>query len=518
MVRLVLLLVTCCYCSLGAAEAIWEFPAGIPPNVQIRATLKIVNFGESIQSWDPPEINNVEFLGIQNGGHFTQIINGVRKEERSLIFTMRFKKTGTYTIPEIILSSRSGQTVKTTAHKVTVVDNPVQVAEDCYAIATASPNKVVPGQVFTISYKIGLRTNKRLSIKQQLGLELPDEAIRKGDIRADDPKIEYDGAGNTWQVTTYYIDLTLPKSGSYTFSGQQSYGTTQTRIFNQFYREAGKTAIKPATVIVKDLPSDGQPKHFAGLVGPVKLQAKLDKDRIALGKNVILEITARDGQVDMLGSISVPAINGLSIYEGERESDEAKQQVTYYFTLVPKQEGNYIIPEIEVPYYDTESETYRSVNSESLSLTVIPGKARELGAVGGAPVAIARSAESSTLGSGMLLPAPYFGNAPSSVHVGTQWLSLIAAFLVGFITFAAVKKIKSQQQQAPKTHKLLHQAIKENNVETADRILHQMLSNLNDNEKREAQAFIDAIEHARFGKGQLDEHTKQQMLAWEPRS
>ena len=518
MVRSAALYLLCLYCAvLGAAETEWDFPAGVPPHVIIRAQLKVINFGEMIQSWDPPSINNVEFLGIQSGGHFTQIRNGVKTEEQTLFLSMRFKKTGTYTIPAITFSARSGKSIKTKAHKITVVDNQFEASGDCFARASISAKQVVPGQQFTLTYQVGLRTNKRLSIKQQLGLELPEDAIRKGDLRADDPKIAYDKQGNTWQVTNYYIDLTLPKSGTYTFGGQQSYGVNQERIFNSFYRELGKVSVQAVSIVVKDLPSEGQPAHFTGLVGPVTLQAKLDKDRIALGKNVILEITASDGQVDMLGSISVPTIDGLNIYQGERESDDTGQSVTHYFTLVPKREGTFSIPAIEVPFFDPETERYRAVSTSPLSLTVIPGKERDLGLVGSTNVQIPNSSAETALGSGMLLPAPYFGQAPSSTPHQRIWWSLALSFLIGTCVLFGSKVLKHDKNPVLEQLQAFKQAIASDQLEAANRIIHQLMHNLPASEHSNAEAFIQAIEQARFGQSALAAAIKQQIQDWQPK-
>lgn len=505
-----------CCSAVYAAETEWDFPAGIPPNVIIRAQLKVINFGEMIQAWDPPTINNVEFLGIQSGGHFTQIINGVKKEEQTLILSMRFNQTGTFTIPAITFKSRSGNSILTKAHTVTVVENQFEASGDCFARAHLSATQVVPGQAFTLTYQVGLRTNKRLSIKQQLGLELPEDAIRKGDLRADDPKIAYDKQGNTWQVTNYYVDLTLPKPGTYTFGGQQSYGVEQERIFNSFYRELGKVAVQAASIVVKELPSEGQPPHFTGLVGPVKLHAQLDKDRIALGKNVILEITASDGQVDMLGSISVPPIDGLNIYQGERESDETQKIVTHYYTLVPKREGTFSIPAIEVPYFDPETERYRSISTSPLSLTVIPGKERDLGLVGQTHLPIPSQQSAQQLGSGMLLPAPYFGNAPSSTPHQRIWWSLALSFAFGLSLLFSTKLLKRRTNPVAEQLHAFQNAINSNQLEEANRILHRLVHALLPAERSTAEAFIQAIESARFGQGQLGNDIKKQIQDWRP--
>ena len=494
------LLCLSCLVSLQAAEANWEFPAGIVPNVIIRAKIVLKNLPGQLKAWDQPEIEGLEFLDMQSGGYMRRTINGVTTEEQTLLISMRFDKIGTYTFPEITFTTQNGHTIKSKAIEVKVIDNPVATNADCYAVASVDQKSVVPGQQFTLHYKVALRLGKRYRIKQQLGLQLPESSIRVGDIRADDPVLEYDNEGNTWQVSNYYIDLKLPDVGEYTFGGQQSYGRAQKRIFNEYYQEVGQVAIKPARIQVSPLPTDGQPKHFAGLIGPVALTAQVDNERIALGKNVILELNASDGQVEMLGSIHIPPIEGLTIYEGEQRYDEETDTKTYFWTIVPKREGNYIIPAIEVPYYDSSARRYHSVKSQPISLTVIPGKQRDLGAVGVIPQT---NSNAQTSGVGMLLPSPFFGNAATHIKHSTPWWGLLSGFVIGILICAGLASIFKRKQHGPDLYAQLTNAIQSNDLDAANRYLHQLMPRLKGQAATDAERCIQAVEQARFGKQTL---------------
>ena len=109
----IVLCISVCISQAQSAEAVWEFPQGLIPTVHIRVPLKIINFDEFINKWEPPVVSGVEWHGIKRGGHFTQIINGVKKEEQTIFVTISFSKEGSYTIPAVKLFAQSGASIQT---------------------------------------------------------------------------------------------------------------------------------------------------------------------------------------------------------------------------------------------------------------------------------------------------------------------------------------------------------------------------------------------------------------------
>lgn len=512
--RLSCLCLLYCCCSLFTAEARWEMPDALVPQVQMRIPLKIINFGEFISQWDPPPVDGITWHNIARGGHVTQIVNGVKTEEQTILVTVSFARTGDYTIPPVKLVSRSGESIATREITVTVKDAMQVQSDKCFAEATISKDSVVPGEEFTLHYKVGTRARNRYVINNDLGLQLPQDTIQVSKLRSHDQQQQYDADGEIWIVNHYSIDLKFAKPGTYSFGGQQEYGIAQSRFVRSIYQRVGEVPIKPATITVTELPSAGQPPHFGGLIGPVTLKASLDRERIPMGKNAQLEITASDGQVDMLNSISVPDIDGLTVYEGDYELDTDRHIKTHFFTLVPQREGNFIIPSIEVPYYDSQTKSYRSVKTDALSLTVVPGKQRDLNAVGLQPQSTTRTSKSDA---GMLLPSPLYGDASSSWSHDSSWLALLAGILLG-VALGFLRLLRLQREDAgPDYQKLLLKALQDEDLLEADRYLHQLLPRLSETDQQRARDLIAMIESARFGGQQLGDNARQMAKALEPR-
>lgn len=136
--------------------------------------------------------------------------------------------------------------------------------------------------------------------------------------------------------------------------------------------------VPAAHVVARELPRDGQPPEFRGVVGRVELQAHLKRDRIALGESLALAILA-SGAANLWDAADpfVPArdLPGVDVYPRapELERDTGRQLVlrrAFGYELVPRATGAFAIPALRLPYFDPVSGRYAIAESEPLHFVV----------------------------------------------------------------------------------------------------------------------------------------------------
>jgi len=136
---------------------------------------------------------------------------------------------------------------------------------------------------------------------------------------------------------------------------------------------------EPIELEIKPLPEAGQPSSFNGSVGRFQLDASLDKTQVAQGDSVSLRIELRgDGNFSAIPKLELGALDdSLQIFEGgPPQTDKSLGYVTaksWIYALVPEQEGEFEIPQIEFSYFDPTDERYHRLVKGPFQLVVTPG-------------------------------------------------------------------------------------------------------------------------------------------------
>jgi hypothetical protein len=134
---------------------------------------------------------------------------------------------------------------------------------------------------------------------------------------------------------------------------------------------------KPVKVTVKPLPENGMPVNFTGAVGNFKVSDNLKKNVIRVGEALeyTFTITGR-GNFNQFSNPDYPAqqdfrIGSPSTVNRIQAGMSGTRTITYL--LIPKHEGNYILPGIGFNWFDPASGSYKSFQSRQRSVTVKPG-------------------------------------------------------------------------------------------------------------------------------------------------
>ncbi len=154
---------------------------------------------------------------------------------------------------------------------------------------------------------------------------------------------------------------------------------------------------EPIEIEVVRLPSEGRPAKFGGAVGDYNFTATLESDRIDQWKPVTLKISvAGNGNVRTIPDPELPDLPEFRIYESGTSTDTSTRngvvsgRKTYEYVLVPQTAGPKTIPSIRLSFFDPRRETYRTVASPDLSLSVLPAEEGDSGPDLPARAAIAR--------------------------------------------------------------------------------------------------------------------------------
>ena len=145
------------------------------------------------------------------------------------------------------------------------------------------------------------------------------------------------------------------------------------------YVEVKKKIVAPSIEIQVD-PLPERPAGFSGGVGHFSVSAQLNKTETKANDPVSLRITVSGaGNLKLIKQPQVNLPKDFDKYE-PKTTDKTKLtangtegSITYDILIVPRHQGHYDIPPVELTYFDTSVNAYKTVKSEPLKLDVAKG-------------------------------------------------------------------------------------------------------------------------------------------------
>ncbi|MEQ8769768.1 MAG: BatD family protein [Phycisphaerales bacterium] len=153
-------------------------------------------------------------------------------------------------------------------------------------------------------------------------------------------------------------------------------------VFDRVVRGRGRVRVistsDPIPVRVRELPTEGQPPGFNGLVGRYGVRASVSTLSANVGDPIELEVRI-EGDEPMVGVTDGP---DLSVIEGftdafqlaadgwELVPSEIPGRRVFRTTIRPTSESVTELPAIELPYFDVEEGVYRVARAEPIPLEV----------------------------------------------------------------------------------------------------------------------------------------------------
>ncbi|MFZ5480969.1 MAG: BatD family protein [Myxococcota bacterium] len=132
----------------------------------------------------------------------------------------------------------------------------------------------------------------------------------------------------------------------------------------------------PVEIVVRDLPAEGRPADFTGLVGRFAVTRKASATRVATGDTVTLETTIEgDGA---LAGFELPAIasDAFRVYADQpvvHAAIDGGRYVaagTWKHAIVPLRPGSLVVPELSLAVFDPAAGAYTTVTAPPIALEV----------------------------------------------------------------------------------------------------------------------------------------------------
>jgi hypothetical protein len=140
---------------------------------------------------------------------------------------------------------------------------------------------------------------------------------------------------------------------------------------------------KPLTITVKPLPEENKPAGFNGAVGNFSIEASLANKNVAAQDEATLHVVVKGkGNLPVITAPAVEWPAGVDAFDPTAREDVNKTVVpmsgskSFDYIFTARDSGRYLIPAINLSYFDPSSQSYKSCNSEPVELRVMPAVKR----------------------------------------------------------------------------------------------------------------------------------------------
>ncbi|TCN62722.1 BatD family protein [Acetobacteroides hydrogenigenes] len=424
-----------------------------------------------------PDIKNFEVLAGPNMSQFqsTTIVNGQVSSKNSISYTYILEATreGKFSIPAAVVKI-NGRTYTSNSLVIEVVKGDASASSRGSAGSVRAPKGASNGSVF-----LRMEVNKsslyrgeyliatlKLYTRADLeGLGEPkfpsfngfwNQVVEDNDLRLNFVREKYNNKVYDAAVIRRYV-LFPQQVGKlvvdpFELTASIVEHTAPQSAFDAFFGGGGTRARKrlasaPISINVKELPT-GAPSSFNGAVGSFTVTASLSKNKVRANDavNLVVKVSG-SGNVKLVEALKVNFPADFDTFD-PKVSDNVKTTAAgsygvkvFEYSFIPRSQGKYTIPALEFSYFDTKTNRYKTVKTQSQTIDVAPdptGGARN-GLQGGADKEsiklLGQDIKYIKVGSTILTPkGDYFFNT------ATYWLVLLLAFVAIVASFMFLAK------------------------------------------------------------------------------
>lgn len=411
---LICLFVACaCFSQVIRVSAPSRVEAGENFRVSFKVTTQDVDdFRSGLHSTDVVEVIAGPYTSSESS---FQMVNGHTSSSSSITYTYTLyaAKSGVYNIPAAH-ARVGGKQISSSPAKVTVVgsaqgrgnNSPKMHEDDNYqphmraagsAISgrdlfikvSANKKKVYEQEPILLTYKV-----YTLVDLTQLEGKMPElTGFHTQEIPLPQQKSFHIERVNgkpyrtvTWSQYVMYPQMTgKMEIPSITFKGivvQQNRSVDPFEAFfngGSGYVEVKRNIVAPS-IKIDVLPLPQKPANFSGGVGKFNISAQLNKNELKAGDPLSLRIVV--GGIGNLKLIKQPVVNFPKDWDKYDPKVTDKTKLTsnglegnmiYDILAVPRNQGHYTIPPIELTYYDTSLNQYKTIKTQSFDIEVAKG-------------------------------------------------------------------------------------------------------------------------------------------------
>lgn len=413
MKRTLLLAAACALClAVPPARAALSVTAEADRNtVEINGNLYLtVTVSGDSASVPEPKLPNMQNFNVYSSGRSQSIsiINGRITTTVSFTYILTPRFLGAQTIPPIsVFNGREkavAPEIKVTVTKASQQQGRQQPAarphrqqgkaaaagEQVFIKAEADRKSAYPGEQINLSIKfytsVPLSSNPQYvppPFKNLIAEDLPP--VRNGEVEMNGTRYAYS------EIKTALFALTPGPSeiGQATVIAQipsdEPVDPFDPNFFQNFMamsgsqgksKELSTDAIK---LEIKPLPA-GAPEGFEGAVGNYTIAASADRSDAKAGEAVNFSVAVTgSGNLKAVTAPKLPDLADFKVFDTmssldiKKEGDVISGKKTFTYILVPRVEGRKTIPPVKFSFFDPKAGTYKSVQTEPVTLQVEKG-------------------------------------------------------------------------------------------------------------------------------------------------
>jgi len=345
----------------------------------------------------PPSFENFKVVGGPSQSINNSWVNGVRSFSKSYTYFLAPKKRGVFTIGQSSIEI-DGITYKTSPIKIKVtaaVDIPKNpndpnyiASESIHLVAEVSTTNPYLNEPVSVIYKLYVAENTGVRNWSELdspryndfwsqNIEVKRQNVKEGKYKGENYRYVVLKKTVLYPQKTGKLSiepLTLDVSVEVPSKRRDVFGRLMMTTTNRTVT-AGKR-----TIDVKPLPSNGKPNDFSGAVGSFEFNITSNKNTLKATEafDLKLEVSGK-GNLKLFKLPKPNLPNALEVYEPEHSEKVStslsgmRGSISDTYTIVPNAQGRYPIPTVSFFYFDLNTETYKTLTSNELVVSVTEG-------------------------------------------------------------------------------------------------------------------------------------------------
>ena len=368
---------------------------GLNENLQVSFAIN-----QDGDNFSPPDFEGFRLVGGPFQSTSYSWMNGVKSFNRSFTYILQPTKKGTFTIKSASIEFNN-EIYKTAPIKISVTDAIQQpkdpnspdykAGEGIHLVAEVSKGNPYVNEPLTVVYKLYfdprfiVRNVREVANPKYNGFWSQHIDIKKleavpGTYNGQDYAMvvwrkvilyPLEAGNKPLEPLSIVLDVDVPTRKRIGFMETMTYETTKKTV------SAGAKSIN-----VKPLPEKGKPENFTGAVGNFDFTVKASKTQLKAGESLDLVVTASGNGNLKLFQLPKPEFpNAFEVFDPQHKEEVNTPltgmtgKISDTYTIIPQFKGNYTIKPQTFSYFDLNSNSYKTVTSEPIEITVLEGNA-----------------------------------------------------------------------------------------------------------------------------------------------
>ena len=411
--RLLLIAIFALLASAVCASNDITFEASAPNTVVNGETFQLVYTLSNASGKEPrlSEIDGFEIIAgpFKSTSKSVQIVNGKMTSEKSTryTYTLLAQKEGTFTIsPASIMVENDNYQSNALQIKVLPEDNRVATdqgtggaqqvsnaitSDNLFIKASLSRSNVMEQEAISLTFKL----YSRLDIVDIQSLKFPDLKnffVQEIDLPQNQQlQLEnYNGRNYHTFILKQYL-LYPQQSGTIKVDPMTCDVIVRLRqqrqvrsFFDDFfdtYQDVKRPLrTPPLSINVSALPFP-KPADFSGAVGSLDISSEVSARELNAHESLTLTLKIKgSGNMKMIKTPEIDFPQDFETYEPKvtnnfkTTASGVSGTKTIEYLVIPRHDGNFVIPAVSISYYDTKEEKYKTISTEAYSIKVNKGR------------------------------------------------------------------------------------------------------------------------------------------------